>query len=443
MLLLVALTGAMRAPAQGRDTAAEPRRAESLERHGITWRFDGPYVVGAFANGDPWVVGPVGIVAIEPRCAEVGGRVVHGSMIDPDPSTEWQGYDSAMYGDRARERYRAAWNVAIGVGPDAPLQLLPERSLVSVRSRPESAAAPTLQTAAVLTCVAVPPPPDAFRPPYVRGDKTVRYRVVDLDVAALRQLAALPGVPQIEVVARQFERVWLDHVPGPAGRWLHPADNLPDHDRELAALVGSAGLLLNLDLPLPQKQELLVRFVQLGLDLHACLRGGCRWPGVGPHGGGRKFPILFAGRLLGDEGMLAIGREFANQAPTATGSGQFFAEDGQTFRVRETAPGVWNDGHGGYRREHDGLPEWGSNHVDHPEHDRAAWGADPDRLCCTANGWVGQALAARVLGLQAAWHHAPFFDYMDRYLQAPHAAPWQRAWVGWHAAMWDAYRANH
>jgi hypothetical protein len=59
----------------------------------------------------------------------------------------------------------------------------------------------------------------------------------------------------------------------------------------------------------------------------------------------------------------------------------------------------------GYRREHDGLPEWGFSHFDHPEADNALWDADPYRRCCTANGWVGQALAVRMMGLQAAWNH--------------------------------------
>lgn len=422
--------------AQNGDPAGHPRRAESVVRHGITWRFDAPYVVGTFANGDPWVVGPVRIVGIEPTCVEVGGRIVHGSMIDPDPSTERQGYDSAMYGDRQGERYDAAANVAFGLGRNRPLLLLPERSLVSVQSRPDPKETPTLQTAAVLTCLAVPPPPDAFRPPYVRGDKAVRHRVVDLDLTALQQLRPVASVPPIDVVARSFERLWLDHVPTSAVRYLHPLENMPDYGREMAALVGSAGLLLNLDLPEAHKRPLLIALVQLGIDLHGALRGGCRWPGEGGHGSGRKFPILFAGKLLGDARMLAIGGG-------AAGSGRGFAEDEQTFYVRETSPGVWNHGHGGYRREHDGQAEWGFAHAVRPELDRASWTADPFRRNGTANAWVGQALAARIMGLAPAWNHPAYFDYMDRYLQTPHPEAWQRAWVGWHAELWDTYRSNY
>jgi len=442
-LLLAVFAAEAPAVAQRGDAAGEPNRAESLTRHGITWRFEGPYVTGTFANGDPWVVGPVRIVGIEPRSVEVGGRVVNGSMIDPDPRSVRQGYDSALGGAEFGDRYDAAANVALGVSRQRPLVLLPDRSLVSVQSRPEAKETPTLQSAAVLTCLAVPPPPDAFRPPYVRGDKTVVHRAVELDFSVLRRLPPLPSVPPMDSVARGFERVWLDHLPDASARYLHPLENMPDYGREIAARVGSAGLLLNLDLPDEQKFDLAVRLVQLGIDLHGCLRGGCRWPGAGGNGSGRKFPILFAGTLLGDARMLAIGREFAAGEPLVGRGGQYFAEDGQTFFVRETAPGVWNGGHGGYRREHDGLPEWGFAHADRPELDRAAWNADPMRLCCTANGWVGQALAARIMGLQAAWNHPAFFDYMDRYLQTAHGDAWQRAWVGWHAELWDAYRSNY
>jgi hypothetical protein len=414
-----------------------------VERHGITWRFDQAHVVGSFANGDPWVLGPVRIVGITPQCQEVDGRVRHGSMVDPDPATMLQGYDSALFGDEKRERYDAARNVAAGLCPAAPLLLQAGQSLVSVQSRPSAKETPTLQTAAVLTCVDTVPAPDAFRPPYVRGDKTIRHRAVDLDYRVLQRLKPVLDAPPIGAVSKSFERLWLDHFPEWPVRYSHPLDNMPDYGRDLAAVLGSGLLQLQLDLPNEQKKELLVRLVQIGLDLHAALRGGCRWQGIGGHGSGRKLPILFAGLVLHDERMLATGRDHAVVPRTPGQPASWFAEDGQTFFVRETAPGVWNGGHGGYGQQHDGLPEWGFSHADQPDTDNANWDADPYRRCCTANGWVGHALVARMLGLQEAWHHPPFFAYMDRYMQTSHSDGWHRAWVGWHATMWDAYRSNY
>lgn len=39
------------------------------------------------------------------------------------------------------------------------------------------------------------------------------------------------------------------------------------------------------------------------------------------------------------------------------------------------------------------------------------------RLCCTAQVWIGTALAARLVGAQRTWGHDAFFDYCDRWMQ--------------------------
>jgi hypothetical protein len=189
------------------DPAGLPQRADRIERHGITWQFDKVHRIGTFANGDPWVLGPVAIVAISPKCVEEGGRVLHGSMIDPDPSVMMQGYDSALFGDEKRERYDAARNVALGVSVQKPLALAAGKSMVSVVSRPDGKAMPTLQTAAVLTCVGAVPAPDAFRPPYVAGDKAVRHRAVDMDFTVLQRIKPVLDAPPLDVVARVVRHV--------------------------------------------------------------------------------------------------------------------------------------------------------------------------------------------------------------------------------------------
>ena len=71
------------------------------------------------------------------------------------------------------------------------------------------------------------------------------------------------------------------------------------------------------------------------------------------------------------------------------------------------------------------------------------WDDDPYRRCCSANGWVGNALVARMLGLREAWNHPAFFDYMDRYMASKPTEAWHRSWVPWHAAMWDALRQRY
>jgi hypothetical protein len=424
------------------DPAGLPQRARSVHRHGITWTFAAEHVVGTYCNGDPWVVGPVSITGIEPRCVEVDGRVVHGSMVDPDPSSMLQGYDSRLFGDEKRERYRAELNVAWNLSPEQTLELAPVHSLVSVISRDDAKQMTQLQGAAVLTIVGAPPAPDAFRPPYVRGDKGKEHRLVAIDTASLPREKPTADAPPLAEVAAGFERLWLDHFPNWPVRHAHPSDNMPDYGRDMAAAVGSGGLWLCLDAPAAQKRELMIRMVQMGIDLHGCVRGGGRFAGLGGHGSGRKFPILLAGHLLQDAAMLAVGVDFPSARTSAASGNQYFAEDGQTFYVRETSPGVYNWGFGGYTKDHVGLAEWGFAHADSPDQDRAGWDDNPYRRCCTANGWVGQTLAARMLGLQQAWAHPAFFDYMDRYMKVQPAEAWHRAWAPWHGTMWDAHRSR-
>ncbi len=429
-------------PAPGGETAPARGRANVVHRHGLTWSFDRYYPVGEFANGDPWVVGPVRIVAIEPKSGLHGERTVHGSMIDPEPGDLLHGYDSALYGDFHDNRYRPERNKALGIAAEQPLLLQPGQSLVSVQSQLEPGPVSQLRTAAVLTCLAAEPPPDSFRPPYCRGDKTVRFRGSQLDFSVLGRLPPLAGAPDPGATAALFERVWLDHVSGWCNRFLHPVENMKDYGRDLCADVSSGALLLQCDFTDAQKRPLLVRMVQYGIDTYGNVKGGCIYPGEGGHGSGRKFCILLAGAVLHDAAMLRVGRDFPSGRRDDGTFTAVFSEDAQTFFVRETAPGVWNWGHGGYTREHDGLPEFGFSHANEPKNDQAAWEADPYRRCCTANAWVGQVLAIRIMGLQEQWAHPPLFAYMDRYLQTEPKGEWTRAWIPWQAVMWDAYRAQ-
>ena len=429
---------------------AAARELDRAERHGITWRFDAARPVGTFCNGDPWVVGPVRIVAIDPKCATVGDRTCNGATVDPDPAQMKHGYDSLLFGQWSKENYDERRNVALAVARGEPLLLQPGQSLVSVISNPGAAGAsgpvPHLQLAAVLTCLPEVPRDGAFRPPYCKAaaaDKTVRFCEADLDLRALAQLQPVEGMPDVREFAATFDKLWLDHFPSWLGRFAHPTAAMKDYGRDLAADVGSAALLLNTDLPQQHKRDLLVRFVQFGIDTYGCLKSGCRWSGNGGHASGRKFPILFAGLLLHDEAMLAIGRAYPSERTQRDGPGTaFFGEDSQTFVVQETAPGEFNWGCGGYTKDHAGLAEWGFMHTDDPRKDDASWDGNDYRRCCTACCWLGYCLAARAMGLVEAWHHDAFFGYVDRYLQNEHRPEW-RAWVKWHGAMWDRERSKY
>ena len=108
----------------------------------------------------------------------------------------------------------------------------------------------------------------------------------------------------------------------------------------------------------------------------------------------------------------------------------------------ETSPGVYNFGFGGYTAQDVGMPEWGNSHATNPSLDDRSWTNDPYRRCCTANAWIGQCLAMRIMNLQAAWNHPSFFDYVDRYFAQEQASSWTRAWDPWHESMWLSWRSS-
>lgn len=414
-------------------TGRNQRYRDVIERHGVTWTLLRAKRSGRYINGDWWVIGPVSITSITPECAREDARVQHGAMLNPDPASGKQGYDNATAGDIAYSRYSDQLNVARGVAPSTPLVVPAGSSLVSVVSHPVAGQLPQLDRCAVLTVVAEAPSPHAFRPPYCGTDKRHRWSAEALDFTCLTRLQPVAGSPSPRELVARLEHTWLDHLPGFQGRYLHPRDNMPDYGREIADLVGAAALTLNLDIPADDKRALLIVLVQLGIDIYGVIENGGRFDADGGQGSGRKLPMLLAGVALDDPELRALARE----------ESMAFAEDAQTFYVKETSPGIFNGGHGGYCEADVGLPEWGNSHADDPSRDHKSWSTDPYRRCCTANSWVGFVLAARIMGLRAEWGHPALFDYVDRYMQIEQPGHWMRSWSPFAERMWERYRDAH
>lgn len=434
-----------------------------ISQFGITWTFDRDYIVGQFANGDYWVLGPVTIVEINPASIQSGGRWINGSMINPSPRfVRKQGYDSAMYGRYAQPGdYDASLNVARPNGRDLsrnnPLVVNPDSSLISAISTSESDGRTQLKTAAILTVVKSVVPKGSFRPPYCGNDKTVKFYSKKLNYSVLASLKPVPGVPLLSTVERAFERPWLDHVPLWMAGSLHPEDNMPNYGREIGTQVGIGAIMLNLNFTDQRKETLLIRYVQLGIDLYGIIQDGgkANWIGMGGHANGRKFPILFAGLVLGDPDMTSIGKKSgdylytegfgpANKPPDYI----HFGEDDQTFYVTQadvdiTHSSRWNPDYRDTQRipyeiEDIGLPEWGIVHSTEPQNSNKFW--DTAYRNVSSPCWGGMVLAAHVMGMKNLWNHDAFFDYVDRYMQATVERRQTDRFI---EAMWDAYRSDY
>jgi hypothetical protein len=448
-----------------------------VSQFGITWTFDRDYAVGQFANGDYWVVGPVTIIGIDPPSLEVEGRVTNGSMANPSPRLgAKQGYDNGMFAgyNWGPECYQPGLNIARPNGLDLsesnPLTLQAHCSLVSTISLEEPGHRPQLRTAAVLTVLDAAVPEGSFRPPYCGSDKTVRFNKDQLNYSLLATVRPTGGSPSLATVERYFERPWLGHIPDWVGYYQHPLDNMPWYGREMAIQIGEGALMLHLNLQSWQKETLLIRYVQLGIDLHGVVQDGGtgNWVNNGGIASGRKWPILFAGLVLGDPNMTNIGLRSGDYLYSeGHGPGNeppdyvHFGEDDQTFYVAQADVDIthspkWKPDHRDahmipYNRGDIGLVEWGIRHATSPQDSNKYWDT-AYRLGTTANSWAGFVLAVHIMqeytSAKTLWNHDALFDYMDRYMQVQQAvigtdAAWQRQRSDFLGAMWDTYRAQY
>jgi hypothetical protein len=408
----------------------------SISQYGITWTFDPPVRAGQFINGDWYVVGPTTVRAISPaprygteipeaeldaldRERPVAQRVRHGFMVNP-PAAMKVAYDSGVRN----------WFDPALIGR-LPVELRPGDSLVATISMPQGLVllaqlrnqiergqgdSSPIRTAAVLTCVGAPQPPDAFRPAFCdRGQKVFLARQLRREL--LPRAASTPARPPVGLYARFTQRPWVGT--GFFG-FEEPVENMPQYGLEYGRVVGIAALLLCTDLDPLEKEPLLINYVQIGIDLGGMVRAGHPgWTGWGGHGSGRKLPIVFAGLLLGDEAFANINRSFPRVS---------FGEDEQTaYGDSWTGATVVFAGHSGIdvltgagRSRGNG---WGPyEHTPPAEWQEGQNTSESYRRCCTSVGWVAQALALRLLRAETAWGHPPFFDYVDRWMHEDDSA---------------------
>ena len=491
-----------------------------LSSHGITWFFDKEYKHGKFVNGDYWVVGPVKIIHINPPFIKKNGKFINGAMIDPDPAdfpgdvNQHQGYGETV------SHYDPAYNAALpdgkAVSKNNPIIIKPGSCIISTISSPGSGygISPNenesydkhLKTAAILTVLNEIPEKNSFRPGYCSLNKVVCFNESQLKYSNLKKLKIsrtilkamlndyhirakgkpISAVGALENVADFFERPWLDHIPLHYGRSLHPIDNMPCYGKYISDYIGIGAVMLHLDFTNEQKKDLLVRFVQLGIDLYSICsrRGGTNmWVANGGHGSGRKWPILFSGIMLNDKnGMMQIGKRSGDYAKS---NGVFqvdlpndyihFAEDDQTFYVslkqinahasyshepenytppdkgisndpKYNPPPQYKDNQGPqrfypYRKRDLGLPEYGQKHWSYKKgamsYDSKFWWSGYRFV--NSPSWSGFVFAAHAMNAKKLWNHNALFDYVDRWIEVSHYDKFSSHFI---REVWFRHRKN-
>ena len=306
---------------------------ESLTQYGITWTFEKPVRVGQFVGGDYYVVGPV-VVSVSPkplfgndvtdatdaeRKYYAGSVARNGSVLNLS-ATGLPAFDSRVQGHRYDPKNFARFPLAIKPGDVliSTISVATPRAQERMMGPSDHKNVSTVQTAAVLTCVAEPVAPDAFRPSYCDPERKL-YFARNLKRELLPRLAPPASAPQVAYMTRVFERPWIDTV---FFGFASPVDNLPQYGREVARAAGMGTLLLCCDYDEATKERLLQGIVQAGVDYWGAIRAG--HPGYqahGGHGSGRKWILVFSGILLGDADM---------QNPYAKFPNVKFGEDMQT-----------------------------------------------------------------------------------------------------------------
>jgi hypothetical protein len=457
-------------------TVEQLEKRDTVMQYGITWTFDKKVPVGQFINGDYYVVGPVTIVALDPKPlygSEIpdselddidkgtarAQNLRNGSMLNP-PAQPQVAFDSGI-----RNYFQA------GLDAKLPITIKPGDTLASSISRKlnenftydslgytnhaESKATRDkdsatdncpLKTIAILTCVERPQPADAFRPAYC-DRKQVIYLGRNLRRHLLPKLAVpkAKDLPNVAEFSKLFQRPWFNTC---FFGFEEPMENMPHYGQQVGHAVSNAGVLLCLDIKPEEKEKLLINFIQVGIDYWGIVKSGHPgWQGWGGHGSGRKFPIVFAGFMFGDEEMAAPTKQF----PKCN-----FGEDNQT-RYGDCWGGakVVFAGHSGIQSSGKAeRPQWGPyEHLRPAQWGPENWRSEAYRIANSSTCWPGEALTMRILKLEKKWNHDPFFDYVDRWMTEDDAAmvkekakDWDRqGHIGefgahWVVESWKTYR---
>ncbi|MDQ8183735.1 hypothetical protein [Pelagicoccus sp. SDUM812005] len=368
-------------------------------RNQTTWTFLEKHLTGTFANGDPWVVGPVTITNISPNSTED----IHGSMLNPPPGRD-QGFDSRI------SPYNK-YTESLDISKQLPLQISPGSSIVSAVSRTEKSTFEQIEEYNVLTVLDAPPPTGSFRPAPIGGDYSNLWNVSEINHGALASLKLTNAqLSSVKNYTEIFSRTWYEQDLTWTGRYMHTQymGDGTGYGRNMALMTGSAAILLNLNFSEQEKHPLLVNYIQYGIDIFGLISVGQQWSADGGHNPGRLLPLLIAAKTLNDPKMLEA----------VHGPNMNFQEFQQTFFVSLSDIKLVHDGskppYKDYTIADLGMPEWGIRHHKNPKTDNRYWTAAYRDI---AGGvLIAPAFVIQAMRATEDVNHPPLIAYAERHL---------------------------
>jgi hypothetical protein len=404
----------------------DPKQKE-VSQWGITFVFDRPYRTGTFANGDYWVApdapgGTVQVIEILPA-------------VQSGPSYGWfNGWEvnpsrSLHPGQQAFDYRANIYNQ--NLMPALPYSAKAGDSIIKAISDTSfDCSYPVnnqcLSSAAVLTVLdTVPTQRGAiyFRPPYVKGDKSL----VSINDIHWELLPSLPppssvAAPTFQSLIAQIAPVNTDHCFAHDARAR--AKPSPWYGADISTRNMEIILRLFLNDAIEDKKLLMVHFLNYGLDLFAMLEDGHGWNAAGGHGHGRAAPIAFAGTLLQRQDIMDA---LAN-APSWK-----FGETDATYISPVTGMALYGEANPWGCTE---LNYWQSinsptaHNVCRDPYPATTSGApggsiDGGRIpgayyqsCCTSGQWQATFTGLELMpALKQTWQPPAFMQYVKRFLQ--------------------------
>jgi hypothetical protein len=291
-------------------------------------------------------------------------------------------------------------------------------------------------SAEVLTCLSTPPAATAFRPPYSGTEKTI-FDSLDINRSLIPAIAPttitegylsvpLSGLSAGARYARVFERPWIMLLEGASGEAIRPCDNQHGYYDSGHYAESEASLLLCCDIP--DKEELLINFIQYGIDSHYCAKNFVL--GTGERGDRcmSKWPGIYAGILLDNEELRTADNGYTLWK---TDSCTYYGVGWTHVTYRPTAsPALWKmDSTTEEEENHETLSpfvdeNWctGIHHTG-PE-GNCFWNYEAYRRWNHSHPWVGTKNAATIMGAKTYWDHDAFFDYIDRWMEESDDSYW-------------------
>jgi len=331
----------------------------TMGTHSFSWKLDKPYIQhGTFADGQPWVVLPVGganLIEVSPaRIANAsvkdrnGADItadIHQTVVNPPVGTYYLNNTGGIlsrnafgWDSRGAIRYGlgSSYNAALAWDGTSPLSLQAGDVITTAKSiiakNPDNT---VLDAVATLTVLASAPPTDAFRPGVIKSaarkanPEFVKLSdIVDLSAHLIAQptTSILNNALSTTIPTAMTAATLTNLFPGPsiltAGLGFNRSFNAlynnsgngygADIAQNLGDLaVGSLAAWLTPE----ERQQCRIRLIQRAIDTYESLLAGVVLSFNGGHLPGYGALITVAGKMLNHSGMLSVNQSVNGQEP--------------------------------------------------------------------------------------------------------------------------------